>query len=265
MLAAVPSVPGSAVLSVGILWGPTPRTRMRGGAEAVTTVSPLRVHGGRGRANPAMPPPPCAASCRLVRGYSVGANAATPDLWGFCGARQPAPPRLTSHPACPGDGGKANPCRSLLVTQLVPGSPSAPRSTIPACSLELTQYPGPWHRQNALGSRVERAWVSVDSQWGAAVGTGVERKQRILVEGALWARSPARRVPPRRRAGRRLGHLLKRGGLGLAGCRRVVVWRGAHSVTIARRMLSLTARLAGRMAVMTPPMVARMTTATRVR
>ena len=27
-----------------------------------------------------------AALCRLVRGYSVGANAATPDLWGFCGA-----------------------------------------------------------------------------------------------------------------------------------------------------------------------------------
>ena len=76
-----------------------------------------------------------------------------------------------------------------LVTQLVPGSPSAPRSTIPACSLELTQYPGPWYRENALGSRVERAWVSVDSQWGAAVGTGVEGERRILVEGALCARS----------------------------------------------------------------------------
>lgn len=62
-----------------------------------------------------------AALCRLVRGYSVGANAATPDLWGFCGARQPAP-RLTSHPACPGDGGKANPGHSAAMkgaTQMV--------------------------------------------------------------------------------------------------------------------------------------------------
>src|SRR5271157_4105597 len=62
-----------------------------------------------------------AALCRLVRGYSVGANAATPDLWGFCGARQPAP-RLTSHPACPGDGSKANPGHSAAMkgaTQMV--------------------------------------------------------------------------------------------------------------------------------------------------
>ena len=38
-----------------------------------------------------------------------------------------------------------------------------------------------------------------------------------------------------------------------------------YSVAIARRMLSLAARLAGRMAVTTPPMAARMTTSTRVR
>ena len=38
-----------------------------------------------------------------------------------------------------------------------------------------------------------------------------------------------------------------------------------YSVTIARRMLSLAARRAGRMAVMTPPRAARMTTMTRVR
>src|SRR5271165_3947404 len=41
-----------------------------------------------------------------------------------------------------------------------------------------------------------------------------------------------------------------------AGLSRVVVWRGAHSVTIARRTLSLAARLAGRMAVTTPPIAA---------
>ena len=40
---------------------------------------------------------------------------------------------------------------SLLVTQRVPGSPLAPRSTIPACSWELTQHREPWHRENALG------------------------------------------------------------------------------------------------------------------
>jgi len=40
---------------------------------------------------------------------------------------------------------------------------------------------------------------------------------------------------------------------------------GGYSVTIARRMLSLAARLAGLMAVTTPAMAARMTMMTRVR
>ena len=29
--------------------------------------------------------PSCAGLCRIVRGYFVGASAASPDLWGFCG------------------------------------------------------------------------------------------------------------------------------------------------------------------------------------
>ena len=38
---------------------------------------------------------------------------------------------------------------SLLVTQRVAGSPPTPRSTIPACSRELTQYPGPSYLEHA--------------------------------------------------------------------------------------------------------------------
>ena len=73
-----------------------------------------------------------AALCRLVRGYSVGANAATPDLWGFCGARQPAPPRLTSHPACSEDGARPTLASSVAIkgaTQMV--------------TSDRNSYPGP--------------------------------------------------------------------------------------------------------------------------
>lgn len=54
-------------------------------------------------------------------------------------------------------------------------------------------------------------------------------------------------------------------GPGWRAATRNVVRRGGYSLAIARRMLSLAARLAGLMAVMTPPIAAAMTTMTRVR
>jgi hypothetical protein len=138
--------------------------------------------------------------------------------------------------------------------------------TVVTCLEILTQYPGPWYRDNALGSGVERAWVSVDSEWERQWARG-EREQRILVEGALCAWSSARLASTALSA----TSSACRSATGAAaeawwstvgglppGC-------GGYSVTIARRMLSLAARRAGLMAVTTPAMAARMTTATRVR
>jgi|HubBroStandDraft_3_1064219.scaffolds.fasta_scaffold60113_2 hypothetical protein len=60
-----------------------------------------------------------AALCRLVRGYSVGPTPRPRTCGDSVGARQPAPSRLTSHPACPGDGARP--------TLAIPSPLKAPR------------------------------------------------------------------------------------------------------------------------------------------
>jgi hypothetical protein len=70
------------------------------------------------------------------------------------------------------DNGRAPRCRrrqidSLLVTQWVSGSLSAPRSTIPACCWET--YPAPRAVSRRLGAVWSAWWVSIPGegcQWG---------------------------------------------------------------------------------------------------
>ena len=145
--------------------------------------------------------PPCAASCRLVRGYSVGANDATPDLWGFCGARQPAPPRLTSQPACPEDGGKANPGHSVA-TQMVTSDRNSSPDPKPALEHadRMLRETGPetaglWPRTAARLIRLapERA---ADLHWSRTRPEMIDcpATMRMLMPDGVLGRARARRA-----------------------------------------------------------------------
>ena len=96
----------------GLWTGSYPKDRRRH-EQPAPTLPPERPHArtparphARTNGNYAAAATPPAAT-RTVAIFTLARPSPGCDgLWGFCGARQPAPPRLTSHPACPGDGAR---------------------------------------------------------------------------------------------------------------------------------------------------------------
>jgi hypothetical protein len=83
--------------------------------------------------------PPNAALCRLVRAYSVGANATTPDLWGFCGGQTACTIAANLAPTVSGGRGKANPGHSVAIT----GHSVAIKGATEMVTSDRKSYPGP--------------------------------------------------------------------------------------------------------------------------
>jgi hypothetical protein len=89
--------------------------------------------------------------------------------------------------------------RFFAVTQQVAGSPSAPRSTIPAYSWELTQHPEPWHRGNAFGLQCGAGMGECRFPVGATLSLLMEAgagRLRSRWLSPVWPLVSLVRVPP---------------------------------------------------------------------